>query len=278
VRVFRNRKANGRYYGSYRVILQKGSKKSISLETQDADEAQRRARLAKKGLWSPTGAAATAAAAALDPGRSDEAPPAPPGIAGDRPAGPDRRAAMDGGDPAAGAAQGGGVDDREPLDAAAQAAAAEAAGAKAEYIPPSGGLEDDVKAAMADLGVGGDADLFEQAADGVAAFLLWAEGKAVEAGINWRLKRRGRSERFVNGSSSADGVSRKIVRASVKAQALRWFPKLFETVEPWMGIAVGLAVGAGEQIKGAHFVDKDGNPTTMPPPPPPNGAAASSPA
>lgn len=269
MRVFRNKKPGGKYYGSYRLRTSKSSGKSISLQTQDADEAQRRARLWKKKLWSPSSpveGAAAAAAAAMDPGTDPPADPPPPD---------DPPAAHAGTTETGGA----GAPEREPLDDAAQAAAAEASGAKADYIPPGANFEDEIQAAMGDLGVGGDADLLEQAADGVAALLLWAEGKAVELGVNWSLKRRGRTERLVVGTVAADGAPRKVVRICLKAQALRSFPTLFQKLEPWMGIVVGLVMGAGVQIQGAHFVDKDGNPVTAPSSPPsPNGATASSPA
>lgn len=250
------RKKRGRYVGNFRVTV---AGEDLNLGTKDANEATRRARLAAAGKWPPVEAAAEAAAAALDPGAAHTPTPEPgpeppiepaaPGPPGD-------------GAPAGAAATPAGAAPTEPLGDAARAAAADASAdpdaATNAAGAPAPDLDGEIRRVMGDLGVGGSADLFEQGADGIAALLLWLQGKAIELGIEWRLKVPEAQVPQIGPSEPP----RTILRLGVKAQAMRWFPNLLDQVQPWMAIVVGLGLAVPAQVLNVKFI-VDGRPVTL---------------
>ena len=263
---YRRRKGkNGPYVGNYRVSI---NGRDINLETKDAQEAHARARLAAKGKWPVIPAAVSAAVDALDPGRTQD--PEPSHLAGDA------------------EGEGGGTphavppathvppppepsshETPPPLNDAAAAAAAEVSGGVGVdpevQAEQENGVNVELKAVMAELGGGASgADLLDGLCDGGAAFLLWAEAKAMQLGVNWTLKRRRSPLRIVLEQPEQSSIMRKALRVGLKGAMVTYFPDFAQQLTPGWAIAIGLVGGAGVSVMNGKFIDtKNGKETSV---------------
>jgi hypothetical protein len=252
------RKKNGKLVGSFRATI---DGRDLNLETKDASEAHRRARLATQGKWPVSEAAANAAAAALDPAEEDSQPEAPA----------ESSPVMDGGAPQTAAlpvthapSSAGPVAPLESLADAAAAAAAEVSGSaegervEAAQLERESSVDSELAGIMAELGKdAGGADLLSGVCDGVAAFLLWGERKAIELGVNWTLARRKDPRRLVTAEVPEDSLMRKSLRVGLKGMAVIHFPDLSTRLTPGWAIAIGMVGGAGMAAIGGKLVNVD---------------------
>lgn len=259
---YRRRKGkNGKFVGNFRVTI---DGRDLNLETKDAAEATRRARLATQGKWPPIDAATAAAVQALDPGAP---PPTVSTEAGAAPAvgtpteGSRAEAPAVSAEPAerspAGAPP---PSEREPLNDAAAAAAVEAGEyeeQQAEAAEAESVSADEVKAAMAEL-VGPDGDLLKGICDGAGAFTLWLEGWAVKYGIKW-----GTGIKMDPGQSGPDSMARKCLRVGYHATLLKHFPTIAQNLSPGWAIVIGLGFGAKDAIMEGRIIEADGSRTKV---------------
>jgi hypothetical protein len=258
---YRRRKGKtGPYVGNFRCTV---DGRDINLLTKDASEALARARLAAKGKWPPIEAAVEAARAALDPGASD---PEPPELAGE-PAG------VGGGAPQPNTPETLGThappprespshEAAAPLNEAAAAAAAEATGDPAEKIEQqaeqANHVNTELAAVMAELSGGaGGGDLLDGLCDGAAAFILWAERKSIELGVNWTLERRKSKKRFKAGELEQGSLMRKALRVGLKGAAVTYFPDFATSLTPSWAIAIGMIGGATQCVMTGELVDTE---------------------
>jgi hypothetical protein len=139
----------------------------------------------------------------------------------------------------------------EPLHVAAAAAAAETTGAPPPAPAPQvlspkeardARARDEIAKCLAELGAEGES-LGEVLFDGVAAFALWAEGHAIAAGINWRLRKVGRPL-LEPAPGDEKALARRLLRIGIKAEAIEAFPWLLDALTPKWAIVLGLALGA----------------------------------
>lgn len=256
---YRRRKGkSGPYVGNYRVTI---DGRDINLQTKDAHEATARARLAKLGKWPPIPAAVDAALDALDPGR-DKTPDPPPDAEpadGGGGASPTEPPVPNAPPPRETPSH----EQQEPLNEAMHAAAAEASGhggpdpeVQAEQ---ENGVNTELAAIMAELGGGqGGADLLDGLADGAAAFILWAEAKALELGVNWALARRKSDHRLKTKPVEQGALMRKALRVGLKGMAVIHFPEFSTRLTPGWAIAIGMIGGAGQALMTGELVTKDG--------------------
>ena len=265
------RKRGGKFIGSALLPLGKG--RTVNLKTADARVADLRAVAAQaafaKGVtgqkaleasWSAA-AAATATVRALDPAKAPAAraaaerarPPAPvdpemdegddEADESDDAAGADFLASQENAQPAPAAAA------PEPLHVAAAAAAAETTGAApvGDVLDPKQKREaqarDEIAKCLAELGAEGDA-LGEQLFDLAAAAILWFEGWAISKGINWRLKKAGKTAFVEAAPGDEKALARRLLRIGLKAEVIERYPWLLDALTPKMAILVGLALGA----------------------------------
>lgn len=255
---YRRRKGKNRpYVGNYRVTV---DGRDINLGTKDAQEAQARARLAKQGKWPPEEAAVAAAVDALDPGRHKV---------------PEPSLATAG----ATTGEGGGTPHAVPpvthvppppeapshepaqsLNDAAAAAAAELADeveeVTAEQAEQENGVNAELRAIMGELSGGATGgDLLDGICDGASAFLLWAEGKAIELGVNWTLARRKSTMRLQTQQLEQTSLMRKALRVGLKGAAITYFPDFATNLSPGWAIAIGLVGGAGQTVMQGQLID-----------------------
>lgn len=260
---YRRRKGkNGPYVGNYRATI---DGRDINLGTKDAHEATARARLAKQGKWPPLPAAVDAVLDAVDPGRQSSAPP-PPQVQEDSNAiEGDRRPSSAGrpGEPSADTTTTEPpTTEPEPLADAMRAAAEEATGRGGPDPEVQAEQENHVNtelaAVMAELGGGASgADLLDGICDGGAAFLLWAERKALELGINWTLARRKSKQRLVTKPMEEGALMRKALRVGLKGAMVQWFPDFSTRLTPGWAIAIGMVGGAGQALMTGELVNKE---------------------
>lgn len=258
---YRRRKGkNGPHVGNYRVTF---DGRDINLHTKDANEAHARARLVSKGKWPPIDAAVEAARNALDPSRTT-VPEPPEQLAGE----PEE---IGGGGPHADRPQPvthppppretPSHEPPEDLNEAARAAAAETTGGGGPDPETRAEQENHVNAelasVMAELGGGASgADLLDGLCDGAAAFLLWAEGKALELGINWAFARRKMDQRLKTKPIEQTALMRKALRVGLKGMAVLHFPDFATRLTPGWAIAIGMIGGAGQTLMLGELVDK----------------------
>jgi hypothetical protein len=266
---FRRRKGKtGPYVGNYRCTY---DGRDVNLRTKDANEAVHRAKLLKQGkwdgrLWPPTDAAVDAAVRSLDPGASPdplatvpvetggggEAAPATPPANHPEPPPPPRETSSH--DP-----------ERPPLHEAMREAATEASGApertEAATAEQQNAADGELRSIMAELGstADGQGDLLSGLADGAAAFALWAEGKAIEWGINWSLARRRppTKVRFQAGQIDERSLMRRALRVGIKASVVTYFPDFANQLTPPMAIAIGLIGGAVTSVVEGQLVNPE---------------------
>lgn len=241
------RRKGGKFIGNFRVNV---AGRDLNLDTKDANEAQRRARLAVQGKWPVNEAAANAAADVLDPARVDDSPaPEPVAAPAVGSVAPEPRVPVVPNGVHAAAAP---VAPAEPLESAAAAAASEVSGAEtteqvtAEAIAAEASIANDVQAEMAKL-VGPNGELIDRAADGVGAFALWAECQAIKYGVKWTLGIKG----FTPAQPEPESMARKCLQHSFKALALQHFPALAQNLTPGWGIVIGLGFGAVHAVSNA---------------------------
>jgi hypothetical protein len=272
---FRRKKGSkGPYVGSYRCNF---DGRDVNLRTKDPSEAAARARLLKQGKWDgrawpPVQVAAAAAVRALDPG-ADPDPMAtePPDNGGgvelptdetrpdaDNPeTTPPPREPSHEPEP-----------EREPLHVAARAAAEEQKQPERDdqAAEQEKATSDELRAIMAELGstADGQGDLLTGLADGVAAFTLWAEGKAIEWGVNWTLVRRKPKTdvRFRAGQLDEKSLMRRTLRVGIKATVVTYFPDFVNTLTPPIAITIGLVGGAIAAVTGGELVNTKTGETT----------------
>lgn len=263
---YRRRKTKGGpFVGNWRVTV---DGRDINLGTKNATEALARAKLAAKGQWPPDEAAARAAVTMLDPGtptplvpplvavdpdvpaptpppESPEAPPVslpPPGPAAPGPA-PEQPGPTD------------------PLEAATAAAAAEAGGlgedVTADKAEREKASEQELAALMGELtGPGGQGEIVESLADGLAAGILWLERKSVELGWGWTF-RKPTGKRLVTKPHDPAGIERKCIRVGMKAVLTIHFPELAAKLTPGWAIGIGCLMGGVACVASADLVDED---------------------
>lgn len=259
---YRRRKGkNGPYVGNYRATI---DGRDLNLHTKDANEAQARARLAKKGKWPPIPAAVDAALDALDPGRDKTPSPPEPaedpeGAGGGGPHADTPTPATHPPPPRETPSH----EEPEDLNEAARAAAAESSGratfSEETKAAQENGVNTELAAVMAELGGGGasGADLLDGVCDGAAAFLLWAEGKALELGVNWALIRRKSDQRLKTKPLEQSALMRKALRVGLKGAAVIHFPDFATRLTPGWAIAIGLVGGAGQTLMLGELVNKN---------------------
>lgn len=283
---YRRRKGKN-FVGNFRCDINGAD---VNLETKDANEAYRRAKLCAKGEWSPKSrrgsvvaeSAAVVAQAALDPTAPDHE------TAGHA----DLPAALGGGGPqttpsvhlppspavitppqvpAATA---------ERIEDAAAAAAAEVAGAEegerveAAQITREAAIDAKLSALMGKLaGADGGTDLAAGVCSMAADFLLVVEKKTIEWGGTWALRRRGgKGVSMVAGDPPE--LARQALALGLQAYAVRYLPDFADRLTPGWAVAIGLAVGGSGMVMNASIVKRDADgkvvETTPAAPPAPN--------
>lgn len=213
----------GKSIGSWRVTV-KG--REINLQTKDATEALRRAKLAQRGQWPQEQVAADGVAAAFDPpspGSVGE-PHEPPG-AGAEVQGAGGNQLAGGGDVPASADAGPVIP--ELVSAPSPNWAADAAGAAADGAPPpETGAPDGATTNLGGLDL---ESLYEMGAQAIVSLQL--------TGQAWAIQRYGK--RQAGDVDAADGIRAGAV-AGWKAQLRIWVPQDIP-LPPW---AVGVALTA----------------------------------
>lgn len=268
---FRRRKGpRGPLVGNFRCTF---DGRDVNLRTKDGNEAIHRCKLLKQGKWDgrawpPTDAAVAAALRSLDPGSSPdplaeeprdpdgggESPIVTPTISDPEPPPPSRETPSH--EPPA---------ERPPLAEAMRDAAAEATDQSARVdqaaAEQANVASDELRGIMAELGstADGQGDLLSGLADGAAAFALWAEGKAIEWGVNWSLaKRRPPTKvRFQAGQVDEASLMRRTLRVGIKAAVVTYFPDFANQLTPPMAIAIGLVGGAVVAVTGGQLVNPE---------------------
>jgi hypothetical protein len=260
---YRRRKGkNGPYIGNYRCSF---NGRDINLQTKDAHEAHARARLVTKGKWPPIDAAVAAARTALDPGApaTDPEPPAEPAGESEETGGGEPRADAPSETHSPPPRESPSHDPPADLNEAARAAADETTGRTSfdeeTQAEQQNGVNTELASVMSELGGGQNgADLLDGLCDGGAAFILWAERKALELGINWTLSRRGSKQRLVTKPIDDQGaLMRKSLRVGLKGMAVIHFPDIATRLTPGWAIAIGMVGGAGQMLMSAALVDKE---------------------
>lgn len=259
---YRRRKGkNGPFIGNYRCTF---DGRDINLQTKDAHEAHARARLVTKGKWPPIEAAVAAARTALDPG-APATDPEPPESAGE----PEETGGGEPHDETPSPSTHSPPPREQPsheaapdLNEAARTAAEEASGHtsfdKEKQAEQAHDVDAELKTIMEELGGGaGGVDLLNMIADGGSAFLLFAEKKGIELGVNWVLARRKAKHRVVLPSLEEGDKMRAVLRIGLKAKLVELLPDFTTRLTPGWAIAIGMVGGAGQMVMGAALVDKD---------------------
>lgn len=257
------RKKRGKLVGNFFATV---DGRDVNLQTKDAHEADRRARLAVRGKWPVVDAAAAAAVGSLDPaadaaggpiGPEDPTPPpVPEGPPPDLtpPALPVQPPVLP-----------------VPLDDAAAAAAAEVSGTTPDPADPGAPtVDDEVKSIMSELS-GPDGQLAEEVCDQVGKGLLWSQGHLLRLGVKWTT-----GKQFRPGPVADDSLSRRCLAKSLRALARLHLPGMLEQITPGWGLVLGLGLGAMGQLAGGEVVAEDGTVTKVIAPPP-NGAPVEAP-
>lgn len=276
---YRRRKGKrGPFVGNYRVTI---DGRDLNLETKDANEAGRRARLAVEGRWPPNEAATRTARAMLDPGRSAAGPAISTlaAVAADAPEPPAADPVVSGA-PAAGgeSTDAAATADSQPpppsppaagLDAAVAAAATEAAGVDEDVAALRAEQEKQVEGELAEImgeltqGTGGG-ELIDGVCDGAAAALLWLERKGVELGWKWTFQGYTGKRLVAGPQPERDHFSRKCLRVGLKGIAVVHFPELAAKLTPPWALAIGLIAGASGAAMGGQLIDlKTGDAETV---------------
>ena len=228
-------KRNGKYIGSWIVAV--GGER-LNLQTKDAGEARRRARLAARGAWPPEEAAADAVADVLDGPSPESLNPAPDskstepaltGRGGTPPAEPDTSTAPPAG--SVGAEPDAWTGAADPTEAANAAAAAAAAG-----------LAGDFQAALADEGLD-LGDLKANLPKMLAGAHLYVQGQACRYGVS--LLKGGRWPSMVTLDESSK--LRELLGKLWVVQLAKWDIRP-ETWDPWTLLLALSAVTASAQV------------------------------
>ena len=285
----RTNKDTGKKGGAWYVKIRGRALNLKCSGERDAQEAERRAELAKAASkrgtpftrlhesWEAAAAGRAAAAAVHAPAEAPPPPPPPPE------APPSGRplptlAELEAGHDAEDAAQA--EADRlspqapreetppppPPIDAAAAANAAaeevEGAGDAAAATTARASFDDEFKTKFPQLS--GEAGAMQDVVfDWAAAGLLWLDRKIPEMGVRAYYKKRGSKRRLVTRPSMPTDISRGCVALGLKHTVLAWWPTMFDKITPPVALVGGLIGGAIVAVAQGEFIDEDGTRTPV---------------